>query len=254
MHNDSEMRTTFQKVILILLLVMSVVFGVLTGVLRTQKRVLYTDMMMTVAQEGEETVYTGTRDKRTVTVRCREEGTTKIVDYSVDNHIHYLCRVEYPQGTVRTEHGFDIPRIRVLRDDKVLFDGGYNPDFSSSVARYYNLNGTVEPFISIRAEAYGSNGWSDHEVTAGNILFFAEGPGYTVRGSWKGYFITLLVAGLAAVGTAFPYALFYWRHRFSVKDPEPTEFYLASEKFGDILLTIVVFGLYMASLLSKVPL
>lgn len=155
--------------------------------------------------------------------------------------------MEYPEGTITTKHGQQIPRLQIFRNDALVFSGGYNPDIETSIGRYYNEDGTWKPFIYVRA-GYSNDPWYDYEFTENNILFFASGPATSVRGSWAYYFISLFIAALVAVMTALPDTLFYLNHRLYVRDPEPTAFYYAMHNLSSVVTTGMVLVLYILAL------
>lgn len=250
-YDDFEMRTKLQKILLLLLAAMAVVFCVLTFVSRSHRGLHFSDMLMEVSQEGDTSVYTGEKSGYDVTIRHWEENGAHYVDYRVGSHIHQLGKLEYPEGTVSV-HGTPLPRLRISRDGTTLFDGCYNPN-ATGFGRYYKTDGSPELFVSITVTT--SNGPApDPELTAGNILFFAEGPELSARGSWGGYFLCLLLTAIMAVSIAFPYALFRWRYHFSVRDPEPTDFYLFMHRLGSVIATAVILILYISALREIVPL
>ena len=62
------------------------------------------------------------------------------------------------------------------------------------------------------------------------MAYFADGPALTARGSWGLYFIMVLFTLLVMLDVAFPRLLFYLQHCCDVRDPEPSDFYLAMQK------------------------
>ena len=246
MIRDHEL-SLFQKVILCILAAMAVIFAVLIAISRSQEGVLFEDMLMDIAHDGEKPIYTGKKYGEEVTVACWQESGTDIVDITVGSRYHALCRVEYPEGTITTEHGQQIPRLQIFRNDTLVFSGGYNPDIETSIGRYYNEDGAWEPFISVKA-GYSSDPWHNYEFTENDILFFANGPATYVRGSWLGYAACLFLSLLCAVETALPNTLFYLNHRLSVKNPEPTEFYYSMQRLSSVVLTGIALILYIIAL------
>lgn len=248
MLRDHEL-SLFQRVILCILAVMAVLFAVLTAVSRSNEGVLFEEMLMDISTDGNKTIYTGKKYGEDVTVVCYRENGANIVDFSVSDRYHALCRVEYPAGTITTEYGLVIPRIQLYRNDALLFSGGYNPDLEDSVGRYYNEDGTFELFISAKMTVgYSSDPWYNYEFTETDILFFANGPGTSVRGSWLGYAACLFLSVLCAVETALPNTLFYLNHRLAVKNPEPTEFYYAMQRLSSVVLTGTALILHILAL------
>lgn len=67
----------------------------------------------------------------------------------------------------------------------------------------------------------------------------------TARGSWAHYAVALPCSAIAAVSVAFPYTLFELRCHWSVKDPEPTDFYLRMNELGGAVVGCIVLIIYI---------
>ena len=242
-----ETRSTFQKVILCIFAAMAVLFAVWTAVNRANEGVLFYDMLLEVSEQGSTTVYSGTLYSTPITITAREENGTKYVNFSADGEYYANCRVEYPEGTIKTEYGTEVRRIKIIRNDEVLFSGGYDPaPATNPYMKYYNEDGTwsMDTMVSVRAESYG-NPWHHFEFDMSDIMRFSNAPDTSVRGSWTLYFAALFVTVIGALLTAFPETSFYLSHFLSVRDPEPTDLYYACHKVGCVIYVIFVFVMYI---------
>ena len=246
MHHDHE-RTLFQKVILCILAAMTVLFAILTALSRSHEGIVFEKKLLDITQEESQTVYTGKIHGERVTVITYAEDGGDMVDFTVGDRYHALCRVEYPEGTISTDFGTDVHRIRVLRDGKELFRGGYDPDTKDAYRKYYNEDGTWEPFVSIKAH-YGNDPWYYYELSVGDILYFVNGPKVSVQGSWSLYMMALLMAALAAVEVAFPKTLFHLNHRWYVQNPEPTDFYYFMHGLASVVMAGAALVFYIMAL------
>ena len=234
---DDSPRTTLQKTILILLLVMAVVFGALTAWFQFHPGVSFRGTLLYPSQEGDAAVYTGRIHGKTVSIVCRPDGTGTAVDLTVDGGLIHACRVDYPEGTVTDEDGDAWPRVEITRDGETLFRGAYN-----SYALYDEDGEWHAPITVVVGNA-------EPDFDEFDIFRFARGPGLARRGSWILWALgAFLFSGIAAAFTAFPMALFRLQHFLSVKDPEPTEFYLSMQKVGWVLFAAFIFGFYIWSL------
>ena len=149
-------RTTFQKVLLCLFVAMAVIFTIWTAVSRTHEGVAFHDRILEVSRQGDATVYSGTLYGTPVTITSREEKGTKYVNFSADGEYYAACRVEYPEGTITTEFGKAVRRLRVIRDDEVLFSGGYDPaPDANEYLRYFSEDGSWDPLVTISASGNG---------------------------------------------------------------------------------------------------
>ena len=242
MNRDKE-RSKLQIVSLCVLLAMALIFAALTGISRRYKGVSFEEMFLKVENQGAQTVYTGRKYDEDVTVICYEEDGSTVVDFSVGERYHYVGRVEHPEGTIPTEHGRDLPRIRILRNDVLLFSGGYDTE----VGLFFSESGEWEPLFSMKA-GYSNDPWYNYEFTAGNIFYFANEPALVARGSWAFYAAMVFVSLLFAVEIAFPEQLFYFKHALSVRDPEPSDFFWAMYNISCVVLPILVLIGYVMAL------
>lgn len=240
----NHQREPYQKVILWLFAAMAVIFAVWTGISRAHEGVSFHETLLKVSRQGSSTVYSGKLYGDAVTVTCREENGTKYVNFSADGKYYATCRVEYPKGTITTEFGKSVGRIRVIRNDEVLFSGGYDPEpDGNDYLQYYSEDGAWDPLITISATGNGDP-WYYFEFDVHDILRFAGEVETSVRGSLTFYFVALFFSVLGAIMTAFPDELFYLNHFLSVRDPEPTEFYYATHKIGCALFLVIAFAVY----------
>ena len=236
-------RSRLQKVILLLLLVMAVVFGVLTGYFQSKPGAPYERTLLYPSQEGDTTTYTGKLHGQTVSVARRPDGTSVDVDLTVDGELVHACRVEYPEGTVTDADGDTWPRVEILRDGKTLFRGSYNPYMSD----YHPLMLFEEDGSWHTGDmVYAGTELPEPDFDEFDILRFARGSALSRRGSWAAWAMAaLLLSGITALGVAFPMTMFRLNHFLSVKDPEPTEFYLSMQRLGWMALAAVIFGFYV---------
>ena len=245
MIRDHEL-TLFQKIIICSLAGMAILFAILMTVGRNQEFVRFEQMEMRIAVDGNRTVYTAKKYGEEVTVVCFEEKGADIVDFTVGDRYHDLCRVEYPEGTITTEYGGEIPRLQIFRNDRLIFDGGYDPRISGEPGRYFDKDGKMTFLLSVRGYT-DIDPWQGYEFSEGNILFFANDPAPEHRGSWGLYLLCTVLAAFTAVTTALPDTLFYLNHRWYVRDPEPTDFYYTTHAVSSFLLSCMVLILYIAA-------
>ena len=244
-------RNLFQKIVLIILLVMTLLF---TGVLvhnRSKTGIAFDDKLLQLQQEGEKAVYSGRVDGDTLTVSVWEEDGGHMLDFAVGQRYHALCRVEFPEGTVTTESGGAAPRIRILRDGELLFSGGYNPKTTDGSLKYFNEDGSWEPFLRIRAST-SSDPWYGYEISAADILYLTLDAEPATQGDVKFFLLTVVIAIVAAVMTAFPETLYRWQHFFTMRDSKPADFYYSTHYLGCTALVVATFVGYFIAVTSAV--
>lgn len=235
-----EERTQFQKVILMILAAMIVLFGVLTGVSRAHKGVLFEETLLKVSAAAEQAVYSGEAHGDPVTITVTPgSGSKTTVEFVIGDRFHDICTVEYPLENIRTSRGDTVPGIRVLKNGAVLFEGGYDQNEEYG---WYDQDGIRTPMFHIGA-VVGNDPWSGYETTAVSVMRFAQGPELTARGSWLLYFLMVFLTLLLALAMAFPMTLFYIQHACDVRDPEPSDFYLATMKISWVVYPcLLLFG------------
>lgn len=244
-------RNLFQKIVLIILLVMTLLF---TGVLvhnRDKTGIAFDDKLLQLQQAGEKAVYSGRVDGDTLTVSVWEEDGGHTLDFSVGQRYHALCRVEFPEGTVTTEAGGEAPRIRILRDGELLFSGGYNPNAVNTATKYYNEDGSREPFDRARTSA-SSDPWYGYEISAADILYLTLDAEPATQGDVKFFLLTVVIAIVAAIMTAFPNTLFHLQHFLTARDAKPADFYYSTHYLGCTALVVATFVGYFIAVTSAV--
>lgn len=236
-------RTKLQKAILIILLALAVVFAVVTGVVRTRKGVAFEGGLLSISREGERTVYSGRAEGQKVTITVYPEGEHRVVELAVGTLIDHTYRVEYLGGTIVNDYG-TYDKICVTLNGRALFDGGYNKQAAAPFARFCDANGELDALVAGRGIINGDL-WYEYEMLPHQILRFANGPSTAVRGDWLIYALAVFISLIVALGAAFPERLFYWNHFLSVRNPEPTDFYMDCQKVAWVIGTAVVLGLYL---------
>lgn len=237
-----EERTRFQNIVLVVLAAMVVIFGVLTGVVYGQKGVQFRETLLQVAESGNTIVYSGEVEYEDMEVTVtRSSDTLTEITFIVGDLVHDVCTVETGLPSIRTEHGKELEGIRITRNGEVVFEGGND---SGDEFGWYDQDGNWEPFIDIEVGT-GRGYWVDNDISLGTIVYFARGPELTHRGSWGLYFLMVLLTGLLALDVLFPTALFYINHACDVRDPEPSDFYIAMQKVSWVIYPCFLLGGYI---------
>lgn len=238
-------RTTAQKIILWALVAMAALFTVINIILKFFPGVEFEDTLLKVSQTGETTLYTGEKYKSDITIAVTPEGKGSRVELTIGDTIDHTYRVVFPGGTIQSGFGYTYDRLTVTCSDRVIFDGGYNPN-ASELATYCDLDGGITVLGYGQVSYPGSSDpWYGYELSHFEVMNFANGPEPTTRGSWVHYGIALFCSIVCAVAVAFPYTLFELRYHWSVKDPEPTEFYLRMNELGGGIAAVALLIVYI---------
>lgn len=236
-------RTPAQKIILWALLAMAVVFTAVNIILKFFPGVEFEGTLLRVAQSGETTLYTGEKYKHPITITVTPEGQGSTVTLAIGDTVNHTYRVICPGGTIYSSHGVAYDHLTVTCNDKVLFDGGYNPD--SVYSSYCDLDGNLKTSGFARVSYGSSDPWYGYELHYSEVMAFAKGPETTTRGSWLHYGMALFFSAVCAVAVAFPYTLFELKHHWSVKDPEPTDFYLRMNEVSGGVVAVILLIVYL---------
>lgn len=243
---DGE-RTKFQKIVLLILAGMAVLFAALTAVSRAQKGAYFEEVLLRPSYPAENiAVYAGKAHGTQVDITVtRESETRATVEFLIEGVLDDVCVVDYPLAPIRTEDGYMVDGVRVTKNGKLLFEGGYGAE---AIYGWYDLDGTLdmEGFITVRGGT--EDPWRDFEVDRHHALRFALGPELESRGSWALYFLLLFCTLLVALDVAFPMTMFYLQHCCDVRDPEPSDFYLACQKAGWVVLPLLLLAGYCYAL------
>lgn len=245
----NETRTRFQKIVLVLLASMAVLFAVLIAVSQTRKGVYFEETLLRVAEDGDRTVYTGRAHGREVSISVTWPTNFRAeVEFFIQGVLDDVCVMEYPTDHIQTELGTTVNGIRIIKNGALLFEGGYDPDADSSWISWFSPTGELDARQAIAVRGVSSDFWQGYEIFASHVTRFAFGPELQARGSWAMYFLLLLGTFFVALDVAFPMSLFYLRHCCDVRNPEPSDFYLACQRAGWVLLPLLLFGGYCYAL------
>ena len=199
MYEETTGRTLLQKILLILLLAMAILFTVLTAVFRSQPRVQWADGLLRPSREGETALYTGSVHGEDALVRVSPDGGDTVVEFLIGSRLRQIGRVTWPEGAIPREYGGSVPRIQVLLDDVPIFSGGYD----AASGTLYREDGSWESGLSVSADTgYGSY-WDSFALNVFDVLRFALGPDTVRRGSWGIYVCGLFLTGRSFISSTF---------------------------------------------------
>lgn len=94
--------------------------------------------------------------------------------------------------------------------------------------------------LAITAETAGESQTTLFSTPFTSLAQLAAGDNIHYRGSWQWFFFISVLAGLLSLTVAFPMAWFKLNHFLSVRDPEPSDFYLAMMKVEWVLVPVLL--------------
>ena len=238
-----DRRVRFQKIVLLVIAGMIVLFGVLTAIFRTHKGVEFYEGLLRMREQDGQTVYSGEAYDTPVTITVtKTPGNDRLttVQITIAGVADDVCQVEYPLDPIETEFGARVPGVRITKNGALLFAGGYDPE---NAPGWYNLDGTrAFGGVSIMFST-GTNRWGGYETGKEDVMPFALGSELSARGSWAGYAAMTLWALVMMALVRFGLRLHVWKMSWYARDPEPTEFYYTTEKIGWVFAAaVLLFG------------
>lgn len=239
----TEERSKMQKLLLVILAAMILLFGVLNVVSLFRKGVVFDEHLLRIHETENATVYSGKVHREEVSVTVRSD--LQQVEYRVEDRIQDVYTVEYPLEPIQTEFT-TLNGIRILKNDKVLFEGGYDP--KQPHFSWYDKNGEWDPGVTISFGVSSEPERAPQELTKSNVMYFLEGPEVVHRGSIGLYVLMVAMTLLLMLDVAHPLVLFQLQHMLDVRDPEPTEFYLGMQRVGWVIYPVLLLAGYIFTL------
>lgn len=238
--------TWFQKMLLAVLAGMLVFFGVLMAVFRAHPGVLFEGSLLKITEQDGWIVYSGKVRGEPVDIAVTWPTNFETdVEFTMGERFHDVARVIYPTERIQTEHGDSVGGILITKNEKTLFEGGYDPEAEYG---WYDKDGKWAPQTTFQV-VFGSSGTDprhDYENTAGTAVRFAFGPETSAWGDPALFGMAVFLTALLALKVVFHKTLFRWRH-WAARNPEPTEEYLALERVGWVVFAIVIAMVYVIS-------
>lgn len=173
-----------------------------------------------------------------VSVKDANEKTGEIlVEYTLPNKLYFrysvfIEKIDERQG-----------KVRILQDNKEVYNGFYN--YSSPVFLY---NKDKDPYTDDVVRYIVNNDYypDDYIPSLSSTAKFAVGHGVEKRGEIYPVIMFFIVLVILLIDIKFP-LLFFKLHNFmSVRNPEPSDFYIFMQKIGwyiiyPIFLIILLF-------------
>lgn len=160
-----------------------------------------------------------------------------IVEYNLPNKLYFKYNV-----LIETIDNFR-GKIKIFQDNKELFNGIYD-----NKQTFYLYINNSEPYLRDMVSVVVSNNHYPDNYTPplSSIARFATGHGVEKRGEIIPLIMFFIVLAIYLVDIKYPQFFFLLQNLISVKDPEPSEFYLAMQKLGwfviyPILLVVLLF-------------
>ena len=244
-----EERTLYQKAVLAILAVMIVAFAAVTAFNQSRKGILFEDAILYRQEVTDADCFAGKVKGEEVTLLCwygdgsgSKEFTLRVGDRIRDTYTVYLGEPMIPLGGMASAGGLEVPTLRIAKNDRVIFEGGYQEESGVFFTTEGELSGL---YINMTVSAAGADLWEDYTLSKGQLVQLALEPELIDRGDWRLYGIVVVFTLMLMVDVAFPRAIFRLRHRRWVKDPEPTDDYMSMQHLAWLIAVPGLLGFYI---------
>ena len=244
----------YQIALLVCGAVMILVFSVLYPVTTARVGFLYQDTILTPAQEGDTTVYSG---------KLRGEAARftvhagKSVEFQYGDKIYGPYTVtEDPDACPDSELSRYLTGVEVRCGDTILFRGGVMENGGETLL--YHEDGNIDLDLSITAITSSGvtldengNEVDPMELSVRTILELTEGPELQHKGVWVAWFGGVFICAVTAFSILFADELFRWNLSFRVRDveqAEPSDWEIASRYIGWTVCLILALGIFIKGL------
>ena len=236
--------TLYQKIVLLILLMMALLFTILYPVTISREGLLYEDTILLPEATETGMVYSGRIDGEAASFTVSEGEVT--FQHGDKFYGPYTVREDETAIPQDSQLGSDAVGLEVYCGDELLIRGaedgsienfGVTAILSSGVM----IDGSGEPVDPL-------------EPSVSTVLNLLSGPALTHKGDWTGWFCGMLLCIGTAVSILFVDELFYLSLSFQIRDPdraEPSEW----EFFGRYaswtiipLLALLVFVIGLTSI------
>ena len=246
----------FQKIILVMLLAMAIIFGVTYWRVTGKVGFMYQDTVLPLTEENGNRIYSG-EIRGTSAVFTVTADKTVTFQYGDRRYGPYTAKLDptaVPEDSNLAEYmtGFE-----VLENGEVFYRGGVMDTGTDSGWMLFDEDGTYGGVFITATMSVGTVVDGDGNVVdtmkprVYDILSLMEGPELTHKGMWIGWFGGLFISLMTAVSILFADELFRWSLLWRVRDvdsAEPSDWFLATRYIGWMILPVMAFALYMVGL------
>lgn len=247
----------YQKVILLLLLAMLVVFTAAYFIVSSRVGFAYKGAILRPQDEGTSTVYSGriSGESASFTVTQNKTVTFRYGDKTYGPYTAREDPAAVPQDSEMAKH---MTGVEIREGDAIFFRGGVLETGGSS--RELMLFDEDGGFASIDVMVSSGNGiMYDGEgnvidqmaPSATTILRLMDDPELTSKGDWLAWFCGVFFSALTVILILFADELFRWNLRFMIRNvdrAEPSDWEIAERYISWTILPIAALVIYIMGL------
>lgn len=240
----------YQKIILILLCVLTVTFAVVYGVTAGRRGYLYQETILVPAAVGGSTVYSGKVRGTQTSFTVSPEGSVTC-QVGARTYGPYTLREDSSAIPQDSELKSQMTGIELRCGDEIRFRGGVV--IQGAAKLFFDESGelytTIRPTYTTDdgAVTVGTGG----EPSVGVILDLVRGPSLTHLGDWRFYILGVVFCIAGAVEILFTDELYRFHLSFRVRDPEtaePSDWEIAGRYFAWTVMPIAALVVFCVGL------
>jgi len=152
------------------------------------------------------------------------------VTFRLPNNInrYYIVEFENPGD-------WDSSMIKIKnRSGSIIVEGKYRKDYS------FLFNKSGEPVFDSQLRIAGENPFdASYRVPLSHVAALATFSTETIRGRFGFLFIAVVMIVITAIDIKYPLFFFHLRHWLTVRDPEPSEFYLFMQRLSWFITPVI---------------
>jgi len=240
----------FQKIVLLLLVAMMVIFAAVYFVVTSRVGFAYRGSILVPETVGPDTVYTGKiyGEEASITVTA-----DKIVTFTCGGETYgpYTAREDstaVPQNHDLAQH---MTGVEIREGEEVVFRGGVlETGGRNSDLMIFNQLGEWQGF-SLHITTGSGGERISYSLSAETILKLMKGPELTHKGEWVAWFYGVLLSLLTAALVLFADELFHFHLSFQIRNAdraEPSDWEMAGRYISWVCLPIMILVLYIMGL------
>ncbi len=244
----------YQKVILIIMAFMVVLFGVIYSKTISREGFLYNDVILVPKQDNGDTIYSG-KLKGEQAVFTVDADKTVVFQHGDTVYGPYTAK-EDPTA-IPEENEFSsklMVGVEVYKGNDLFFRGGVLKQ--SDEWWLFNEDGTFENFDIMFSDGYhtydgAGNVVDPVEPSASTIIDLMADPKLTHKGDWMVFFYGIIICLITAGSIIFVDELFRWNLSFQIRDAEraePSEWEIAGRYISWTLLPVIALVIFIVGL------
>ena len=239
----------YQKIILILLCVLTVAFAVVYGVTTRRRGYLYQGAILVPRAEAGSTVYSGKVRGTQTNFTVSPEGSVTC-QVGARTYGPYTLREDSSAIPQDSELKSQMTGIELRCGDEIRFRGGVV--IQGAAKLFFDENGalytTIRPAYTTEDETTAA---ASGEPSVGVILDLVRGPSLTHLGDGRFYILGVVFCIAGAVEILFTDELYRFHLSFRVRDPEtavPSDWEIAGRYFAWTVMPIAALVVFCVGL------